>query len=343
MNPTLFAFDYGTLSGAFFSDRYLTNPIELLCSRELTELLYLCGCREAEISEKSSDYQKFRALCRSFPLLDGHPFKEQITSFLNLHFQGLPELSPEACDILWRAISDELASNPRKGSDFLPKGALFWLSDSLILPSKLPQNVSPILDGNLFLPVSAQSYTLWQKEISSVLSTFYLAGCQRVIVRLDPSFRFVQPSVYHVENALRTEKRTDEQNFLLITQILRELSALCQKQSLALHLLLECSGHEAVAALRYVQHSVGLPALYWSAATREASEEMLSFSAFPHKNDVLWTLHSGYMKSPTELTAALQFAASRYPVGRLSLVTGADLRYVDIAEERCRRILEKSF
>lgn len=343
MNPTLFAFDYGTLPRVFFSDRYLTNPTELLWSKELTELLYLCGCREAQIGEGSSDYQKFRALCHAFPLLQGHPLKEQMTSFLNLHFQELPEPSPETCDLLWKEISDDLSKHPRMGSDFLPEGTLAWLADSLILPTELPQNVSPILDGNLFLSVSEQSYPRWQKALSSAASEFCDAGCQGVIVRLDRSFCFLQPSIYHVENALKSQKRTREETDLLIVQILRELSALCQTKSLTLHLLIECSGREAAAALRYVQRSVGLPVLCWSAATREGSEEMLSFSAQPTQSDAFWSLYGMYLKSHMELTAALQFAAARYPIGRLSLVSGADLRYRDTVRANYRGILEKSF
>ena len=88
MNQQIFATDYGTLSHRFFSTGSLTNPTELIQSRELTALLYLCGVGEAELGDRASDYEKFKALCHSFPLLDGHPLKEQITVFLKKHFQG---------------------------------------------------------------------------------------------------------------------------------------------------------------------------------------------------------------------------------------------------------------
>lgn len=342
MNQQIFAADYGTLPHRFFSTGNLTNPTELIQSRELTALLYLCGVGEAELGDRASDYEKFKALCRSFPLLDGHPLKGQITAFLKKHFQGLPEPSPSTCDLLWRQISDQLSHSPKKGTDFLPKKEISWLSDTLHLPLELPKNISPILDCHLFLDSKATSYADFQEEICAAFSAFLKAGSKSVLFRLDRAFRFVQPSVYHVECALRSKKRTREQTDILTAQILREISVLCNEKNVPLRLLLECEGEECLSLLRYADRSTGLPALFWSAADRRGSEAMLSFASRPHQNEMRWALHCGYLASPAERSFALQFAAARYPVGRLTLVSGADLRYIDAVQDHYGQILEKS-
>ena len=339
MNGERFFDDYGVIPQSFLRLSTVRNATELLWSDEWERLLRLCGIPEREIDGRASDYERFAALCRAFPLLDGHPMQFYLKSFLGAYFPTLPMPSSDTCVELWREIADKLLQKPCKPTDFLPsREPISCLMSTLEVP-ELPPSLLPMLNADLFLK-DGGTYRAWRERIGTVIQQFCQNGARAVRITLARTFAFVQPDLYHVELALK--KPSSAEKDILTWQLFRELCEVCQSLSMTLLVEIHCQPQEAVALLRYAQKNVGLPTVNWS-ADPAAAREILAFQAEARGVCMNWCLRSGEYLTEDALASAIKVAASCYPAGRLQFLTALDLRFSRFEQKRIAAVLQKSF
>lgn len=339
MNFEHFLPDYGILPSKYFERSAITNPIELFWSDDILALLRLCGEKEEMIGENASDYDRFLSLCRVLPLLEGHPTRAWIASVLDKYF-GLKALpTEENAQDIWRMLCAYLLENPISPKD-LVGGA--WLCDALTVPSALPQNMIPVLNGNLLLDTTSKKAIEWGTEVDTTVAQFAKKGCKKIVVQLQNGFAFVLPSLYGVDRALTLAKRDREVINLLTCQLVRELCVAAQKYNLLL--VLVCNGNSAalVSLLEYAEESVGLPRICWSSKEAREAHTLLDFSTKPHKSEILAALPYEFVMTQNELLSAIESWQVRYPVGRLCFLTARDLRQTSHAQAHIRDMLQNS-
>ena len=339
MNFDRFLPDYGILPSVYFERSAISNPIELFWSDDLQSLLRLCGEEEENIGERASDFDKFQALLRTLPLLEGHPTRDWICSVFKNQFNLQEIPTEENAANVWKVLCNCLFKNPIQPQS-LVSGA--WLCDSLQIPDALPKNTTPVLNANLFLDTKSKTLHCWSAEIASTVSQFVSRGCKKIVLHLSNNFDFVLPSVYHVNQALNFGKRSKETENLLICQLMRELCSSAQKQNLLL--VLECEKNaDAVAnLLKYAEENVGLPRICWSVRKATDAYELLNFTAKEHKNEILAAFSYENVMTESELLDALTSWKMRYPIGRLCFVTARDLRQTPFSKMHIENILKNA-
>ncbi len=338
MNFDHFFPDYGILPSAYFKGSNITNPIELFWSDDLLALLRLCGAKEETVGERASDYDRFLALCRALPLLEGHPTRTWIVSVLEKFF-NLKELLTEASAAeVWKMLCESLMETPISPKD-LVSGA--WLCDELTVPSHLPQNVVPVLNANLLLHTNAKNAAKWSKEIASTVTHFAENRCKEIVLHLSNDFEFAPPSLYHVDRALSLAKKDREAQNVLTCQLMREICTAAQQHDLLL--VLKCNGNSTAAAdlLAYAEESVGIPRICWSARKACDAQELLNFTAKAHKNEIFAALTYDNAMTAHELADVLASWQMRYPIGRLCFLTARDLRQTPFAQTHIADMLQK--
>lgn len=338
MNFDRFLPDYGVLPSASFTKSAITNPIELFWSDDLRSLLRLCGAKEELIGERASDYDHFCALCSALPLLDGHPTRAWILSVLQKFF-GLTELPTEkTASTVWKMLCEHLFKNPI-APQTLVSGA--WLCDTLEVPKNLPENITPVLNANLFLQTKAKTASCWSAEIAKAVASFSANGCQKIVFEVENGFDFITPSIYHIDRALSLSKRNREERNLLVCQLMRELSVAAQREDLLLVLVCDGDSSALTNLLEYAEESVGLPRICWSVRDARDAKPLLEFTAKAHKNEILAALLYQNVMTESELFATVETWQVRYPIGRLCFITACDLRQTPHAQEHITNMLEK--
>lgn len=339
MNFDIFAPDFGILPSAYWRKSAITNPIELFWSDDLLALLRLCGEKEEGIGERASDYDRFLALSRALPMLEGHPTRAWIVSVLQKYFdlQELP--TEETAPQVWKTLSQALLEHPLAAKE-LVSGA--WLCDALEVPDNLPEQVAPVLHADLLLHTNAKNAIAWSAEIASVVAHFAANRCKKIVLHIGKDFDFIFPSLYHVDRALSLAKKDREATNLLTAQLLRELCVAAQKEKLLL--VLVCNGNLLATAnlLQYAEESVGLPHLCWVANEAREASALLDFTAKPHKAEILAALSYDCIMTQAELSGVLEGWQMRYPVSRLCFVTARDLRQTPAAQAHISAMLKKS-
>ena len=338
MEFDIFAPNYGTLPSDYWKKSAITNPTELFWSDDLCSLLRLCG-EEEKIGERASDYDRFLALSRALPLLDGHPTRAWIASVLKKHF-GMNELpTEETAPEVWKKLSQALMEHPLAAGE-LVSGA--WLCDALTVPENLPEYLTPVLYANLLLQTRAKNAAAWSDEIAAVVAHFATNKCQKILLHVGKDFDFITPSLYHVDRALSLAKKDRKATNLLTSQLARELCIAAKRNDLLLVLI--CDGNSSAVAtlLQYAEESVGLPRICWGAKEAREASALLDFTAKPHKSEILAALAYDCVMTQTELSNTLEAWQMRYPVGRLCFVTARDLRQTPCAEAHISAMLKKS-
>lgn len=330
--------DFGILPSVNFERSAITNPIELFWSDDLLSLLRLCGAKEESIGERASDYDRFLALCRALPLLEGHPTRAWIAFVLEKYF-NLEELPVEETAVeIWKTLSKSLLEKPISTKD-LVGGA--WLSDRLTVPKNLPENIVPVLNANLLPDTNAKNTQKWGKEIASAVSHFVENGCQKIVLHISNGFKFAVPSIYGVDRALSISGRDRDAANLLTSQLMREICTVAQEHNLLLVLICDGNSAELASLLAYAEESVGLPRLCWSVRGAREAHDLLDFTAKPHKNEIFAALSYDNAMTARELDDVLDSWQMRYPVGRLCFITARDLRQMPYAQAHISDMLKK--
>ena len=339
MNFDIFAPDFGTLPSDYFAKSLITNPIELFWSDDLASILRLCGEREETIGARASDYDRFLALCRALPLLEGHPTRAWIASVMQKYFD-LNELpTEETAPEVWKNLSQTLLQNPLHINDFISG---VWLCDKLTPEAKLPQGVTPALHANLLLQTTSKTTLSWSAEIATTVLRFATNQCKKIVLQIDKNFDFIPPSLYGVDRALSLAKKDYKTENLLICQLMRELCTAAQRNDLLLVVVCDGNTSNLVRLLQYCEENVGLPRLCWCTRDARNAQELLAFSAQSHKNEVFAALFYESVMTQNELFEALASWKVRYPIGKLCYVTTRDVRQMPYAQAHISDMLKKS-
>ena len=339
VNFDIFAPDYGILPAEYFTKSVITNPIELFWSDDLASLLRLSGEGEETIGARASDYDRFLALCRALPLLEGHPTRAWIISVLQkyFHLEELP--TQESAPVVWKNLSQTLLKKPLRIDDFV-RGA--WLCDNLTLEVKLPQGVTPVLHANLSLQTKSRTALSWSAEIATTVLHFAANQCKKIVFQIDKNFEFTTPSLYGVDRALSLAKKDRKAENLLVCQLMRELCTAAQRNDLLLVVVCDGDSSNLARLLQYCEENVGLPRLCFCTRDARDAQELLAFGAKLHKNEVLAALFYESVMTQSELFETLASWQVRYPVGRLCYVTARDIRQMPYAQAHISDMLEKS-
>ncbi len=222
-------------------NRRYSNIAELLFYGEgyVRDAMRQAGAEEKKVSGNSSDYEKFRELCRLSPLFRENPAEYVCNYILREIFDC--SLSPiaENCDEIWRLTSKKLTETP-----LTPLGLLecFNIKELSVLtdisesPSsfksteaKASTRISPALCLNSVLDIDRRGYkktvVLLSKPaetpvygiselegaISAALDRFKDAGCRRAILSGISISDFEEGAgdYYHAELALKKSVETD--------------------------------------------------------------------------------------------------------------------------------------
>ncbi len=340
MSDFLFAFDYGTLGQMPMLQKRITNPAELIRGTDLYRMLRLCAIEERTCFEECSDWELFSAFSKALALLKGFPTAHLMQALLE-ECAGVRFPLTEAC-----------------ARDFWNESVAYFEEEHIALCDMLSKDTPllrcanegddgypSVLDALSLLPTACASFFEWRQGIENSVSDFSARGCREILFALPDEFSFVEPNPYLVGEALGKTRKSKEEYACLISQLFREVSTHATKLDMTVLIKVrKCT--DALPMLSYTDRRVGLPRICLCTGDPlicEGTQELavrlaskftlaLSLSAFP-------TVH--------ELEAALLSAAARYPVSRIGLIAGVDLRLSryahSAARDRVCRIMEKSF
>lgn len=334
MENEFFMYDFGFFRSDSFN-KTITNPTDLFDRDTIWGVLKVCQTKENSLRNSASDYELFRALCDVRPLLFGHPLPHRCEYLLKTCFGIALPLNSDTCDEIWQVCAEKLWEHPMTLWDCIRK----TLSDSSIprllesdrLPAVAPNGMEPVLNGNSLCDTCATSWNVWKNEMQNVLEAFEEMGCRSVYFQLPKDFCDIEPNVYSVEQAL-SGKRKDKN--LLTAQAFRFLCEAVLSRDWSLILRAECKEYDVISLLKRAERTVGLPHLIWTTANVNTRDALLSFPFQDHKNGIQCGICLGDYPSDTELEAAISAYAARYPIGRLAVIWGGDLRYTAYERER---------
>ncbi len=338
MEQALFLPDYGTLPPSFSDFSTWTNPGELLWRDGVVPLLRLCGIPEREITPKASDFEHFRAICRAYPLLSGHPLCQELDALWQSIFAEHISLAGDP-DILWRMAVEELLRVPHAREAHLPLTPWNCLVTTRT-PPRLPKGALPMPDGAMLLETDAECYTAWREEIQTLIGDFAANGCRQVLLQLPSHLSFAPPAIYHIDRALAARKPSPEQTALLWIQLFRELCEACCLQHLALYVSFAGTSDAAIALLTYANQTVGLPSLFWSAVSYATVDAVLRWQGSTPGLDMRLCITLANAPSAEELAGEIRRCAARFPIDRLCFVTGRDALLLPHAQKRTLEIFQ---
>ena len=325
--------DYGTLWSTDVLFSPASNITELWWDEEMQALLNLHLASHPQ-EKITSDYEKFRFLCERMPYLKGHPVSRHCRDFLHRYFACDLPMETDTCEAIWAHCADVLQTEPRSVSDLFSKHKpmrLLWSGDGL---PEACGGIIPIPTDHVLLPRGAVTWQKWLDECTKTLDRFAACGADRVYMELQDDYVFCAPDPYHVGVAAEKERRSHEDNCILVSQLFRHLSVYCQRNQWAIYLSVGACGGEAVKLLSYAEGTVGLSRVLWSTENHTTRDTLTAFAKRPHSVPVLPVIRLCDHPSDVELTAAIEAYAARYPTDLLRFACGGDLRHAEAERTR---------
>ena len=329
--------DYAYLPNSIEPNRTVSNPGELLRSDAFIGVLRLCGIPEREIDRSSSDFELFRAFCKAFPMLTGHPTHDVFALFWNRRFPTFPLPNEANAATLWKDSTTILTQESTRLRDFFPATARV-LADPSKLES-LTNEWEPMLFVNTLLQHDFADFDTLESDAQSCFEAFFKKGCRQLLISLDSAYGFVRPDPYHVSVALQSKGKERQSRSIILSQLFRKASAFALQNGMQILLLADCDASSARELLAYTERAVGLPTLYWASKSSAVTDVILHWQTLPHQNPVYMTLRLSDLPSREECASAIRSAAARYPIGRICMVTESPLLLLTQAQERMREIL----
>lgn len=237
----------------------MTNITEFLGREQLAALPMLCG-----MPAGSSDYECFRAFCRS---AGAEPFRESedvrwVRAVLHACFAC--ELPPDAahCDAVWRMTAGALLENPEAPA----------LPPTLPPPSACPELPRMTAEAVDCPPLAgAETWAAWCEEALQ-----QLAGCSGVRVTLPADFRTQRTSLWHAERLLHGAETN--RNAVLSQQV--DFLAGCCSAERRLCLITDCAEGEVLRLLTQTARRRGaLPPLAWRPSSPPLRQTLLAVAA----------------------------------------------------------------
>ena len=213
-------------------DRRLTNIAQILLFGEgyVTGAMRYAGAEEKYITGDASDFEKFRELCRVFPLFEGNVAQYVCRAVPKRLFEIKAELSEDSCEEIWQKTSDHLMENPLTTTDLISRfdvsgiGVLTDISADLSAFDRLSERVVPVLCPDSALSVDRRGYKknfealekAFGEDILSIervfealTEKFIEKGCSLAVLHGLTDDDFGKSDYYHAENALKNAVETD--------------------------------------------------------------------------------------------------------------------------------------
>ncbi len=291
---------------------------EMIGRESLVRLLRLCGAQACETADTASDYEVFRAFCRSAEYLSGHPLLARARAILKQCFSIDEPISPETCDAIWKSTADALLQAPIS----IDLDAV-ELNTETCIPQLREENrisLASAFPATLLARTRSGSFDAWMREIGSVLTDARARGCTRVFFGLPAPYTDRKPDIYHVDQVLHQARRQKPDLDLLYAQLMRTLAKHARELGMELILRVECGAEDAIALLDRVERDVGLPPLVWSAADADTRDALIEWSSKQHDRAVTAALIERDYPTADALDESVSVWATVYPVGRLQLL-----------------------
>lgn len=302
---------YNDIQTAELPTRHASNLTELWWNEEQAALMNLYAVTIGVGQPLYSDYDRFRALCRMMPYMEGHNEAERCKNILKKLGITLP-ICMEYCDAIWRAASDILLMHPQ----WTLKMEIEAANDSDI-SFDLPSMPPPVPIEERFLNCVWNGYEEWRDAILPLPDSKDDA-C--IGVTLEDGFTFVSPHPYRVEQVLGSCERDVKAKSLLVAQLLRILCEKLIKRGSTLHLSVADGAEDAVELLSYLEKSVGLPHMTWSTSDAVLRARLLAYSKQRHSFPILPALQIDPKRSRQEQHAELLAYARVFPKGLLTAI-----------------------
>ena len=278
-------------------NRAFSNITELLLygNLDLLELMRVCGVEERFITGNSSDFEKFRELCRIMPMLIGNSQYAFCHEALRRFFNCELTINSDNCETIWRRASDALTKRKLGAYDCLkasriktifvaasptddlkPYEALGSLDkDMSILPVFCPDRCFDIgkrgaleyfSEIEKITSVSICDYDSFCQACRLLMDRFEAVGCKTACHNVSAAYSFTRPDPYHANLVIQkaisgmSAHITKEELSLWQTQLLRFFGSEYTKR----HWIMQigCSqsyGCELEAALKYISDQGLLP------------------------------------------------------------------------------------
>ncbi len=321
-------------------DASVMTVVDVLGEHALKEAVCLCKWTPKEDST-ASQYELFSRFCACAPLLQGSRVLLRSQWMLNHYLQIELPICAEHCNAIWSRAAEKLQSSPMQWTDFLPrKNTLLVRCKKEHLHCAKVEGAIPVLDGNSLLQTEAVSICDWQKTLEQTADEFARCGHCGVALDLPADFALKETDVYHVEEALKKNKRSREEENRLYFQLARMLCQLCRVRDWFFLLRMDGCGIYERALLEQLEQSVGLPNRFlWFTKQLTATEELLSFFSKPREHTAIAAVVMEALASERELLYYTDALWARYPKGGTAFVCDDDVRYLAYERERMKQLI----
>lgn len=334
--------DFGMMYDAEQAFQNAPNLTVLWWDAEKQSMLNLYASTVGTGERITSDFERFRALCRLMPQLKGNAVRHHCEDFLARHFGWNRSIDEQSCGEIWHSTAESLLTSPRSVADIIGEGRRCMLSSESLLEGWNSQRIPVMLNASGLPTLNVRDWNEWLILANERIERFAEARCDRVYLKIPRGYTFEEPNLYRVGEVLLTKRRSMSEQSLLITQTLRYLCERCTEREWILYLCVESSAEESIRLLEYLARAVGLPAVRWMTSHSDTRDTLLSFGfAETRKNSFLPLICLSDHPSDGELERTVAEYAARFPVGLLRFACGGDLRNAYAEEERLDRVLSK--
>ena len=334
--------DFGVLYGAERAFEPASSITALWQDAEKRAMEQLYASTLGAKEPITSDYERFRALCRLMPCLKGSAVRRHCEDLLADRFQIESPMNEETCDAIWHATAEALLLSPCSVADVVGDGRRCLLAKESDLDGWDASRISVVLDANGLPRLEARDWKEWLACANARIERFGEAGCDRAFFTIPRGYTFEAPNLYRVGEVLLSKRRDATEEYLLITQALRYLCERCREKGWSLYLRAEGAAEETLRLLEYVSKAVGLPSVCFMTPCPDVRDALLAFGASQVREESFLPLVClADHPSEGELRRAIEEYAARFPIGLLQFACGGDLRNARSEEARLCRVLSE--
>lgn len=295
-----------------------TNLTELIWNDDLCGLLRLCDTDE-RVLKHGSDYDRFLAVCKALPLLQGHPLPSTLKCFFKERFDvALPTTSEQAAQI-WRVVAQKLLETPVTVGDVIPAPQS---AEAFVLPPLKTAKTLSFLQADALIDTAATSWQAWERKLQAALHDAEKQKNYHIKFFLSNEVSKQKPSLFHVNLTLQAIQKTYSDIALLHAQLFRFLCIECQKHNMTLILYVDPACTDAVRFLERMEATVGLARILAVTQSQNTRNYLLDFAKCNHQNHLKLAIDRSHYPSQTAFEREVTDIAKIYPLGYLTVIDG---------------------
>ncbi|MBQ3011998.1 MAG: glucuronate isomerase [Clostridia bacterium] len=283
-------------ASALAENKRITNITELWLyeNPKIWELMRVCGVDERFITGNTSDFEKFRELCRVMPMLIGNPQYIACHVELQRFFDCNLTINSDNCETIWKETSDKLSKHRLGAVDYVKMSSATTIfvacapTDSLspyeVIGSRGELSILPVFSPDKCFNANQKGISQYFSEVGKITSVdicdydsfcraymilmdrFDAVGCRTAYHKMSADHSFIKPDMHHADLILKKALSgtgadiTRDELSLWKTQLMRFFGAEYLKRNWVMQI--ECpSGNnsETEAVLGYMSSSNVLP------------------------------------------------------------------------------------